>query len=70
MEEKIDMLQEYDFSNGIRGKYAKKYKEGANIVKIDEDICKVFPNSKAVNEALRTFINLVIKNPNLSLQKI
>jgi len=34
MNSKDEMLEEYDFSNGIRGKYAEAYKEGVNIVKI------------------------------------
>lgn len=46
------MLDEYDFSKGVRGKYAKSYHEGVNIVKIDEDVTKFFPDSKSVNEAL------------------
>lgn len=64
MEKQNEMLEEYDFSNGVRGKYAQQYKEGVNIVKIDEDVSKVFPDTKSVNEALRTFINLVSKSPN------
>jgi len=59
------MLDEYDFSNGIRGKYAQAYKEGVNIVKLDTDAIKFFPDAKSVNEALRTLINLMNngKNP-------
>jgi len=53
------MLKEYDFSNGVRGKYAKAYKESVNIVKLDSDVMKFFPNAKSVNEALRTLINLM-----------
>ena len=64
MEKQDEMLEEYDFSNGVRGKYAQQYKEGVNIVKIDEDVSKVFPDTKSVNEALRTFINLLSKSPN------
>jgi len=52
------MKKEYDFSSGVRGKYAKKYDEGVNIVKLDEDVTKVFPTVQSVNEALRTLINL------------
>jgi hypothetical protein len=48
-----EMLEEYDFSKGVRGKYAERYKEGANIVKLDEDVAALFPDSKAVNDALR-----------------
>jgi len=59
---KDEMLKEYDFSGGIRGKYAKQYKEGVNIVKIDSDVLKFFPNSQSVNEALRTLIRLMGNN--------
>jgi len=54
-----EMLDEYDFSNGIRGKYAKAYKEGVNVIKLDKDISKFFPDAKSVNEALRTLIKLM-----------
>jgi len=51
-----DLLDEYDFSNGVRGKYAKQYAEGSNVVVLSPDVAKVFPNSDAVNEALRSLI--------------
>ena len=35
-----DMMQEYDFSKGVRGKYSKRYAEGTNLVLIDRDIVK------------------------------
>ena len=47
------MLQEYDFSGGIRGKYAKRYQEGANVVVIEPDVAEYFPDHESVNEALR-----------------
>ena len=40
----------------IRGKYAKRFKEGSNIVVIDPDLSDAFPNSDAVNEALRDYL--------------
>ncbi len=46
--EKNGMLEEYDFSNGVIGKYAQAYKEGLNIVKLDKDIMKFFPNKNSV----------------------
>ena len=52
------MRDEYDFSKGVRGKYAEKYKEGTNIVLLDPELRKSFPNDKAVNEALREFLEL------------
>lgn len=63
MKKQSEMLDEYDFSKGLRGKYAQAYHEGVNIVKIDEDVTKVFPDSKSVNEALRTLMRLLAKNP-------
>ena len=59
MNQKGEMLEEYDFSNGVRGKYAQAYKDGVNIVKLDSDVSKFFSDAKSVNEALRTLINLM-----------
>ena len=61
------MQDEYDFSKGVRGKYAKEYKEGVNIIKLDKDVRKIFPDTKSVNEALRTLINIMSKNETLKL---
>jgi len=47
------MLDEYDFSKGVRGKYAKRYSEAANAVVLDPDVAALFPTAKAVNDALR-----------------
>ena len=50
------MRDNYDFSKGVRGKYAEKYKKGTNIVLLDPDVAKEFPNAEAVNDALRNVI--------------
>lgn len=42
--------------SGVRGKYAKCYREGSNVVVIDPDLAKVFPNTDAVNDALRDYL--------------
>ena len=47
------MRPEYDFSKGVRGKYAERYAEGTNIVVLAPDVAKVFPDSRSVNQALR-----------------
>ena len=54
-----DMLEEYDFSNGIRGKYASKYKKGTNLIKLDAELTEYFPDAASVNEALRSLANLM-----------
>ena len=50
---KPEMLDEYDFSSGVRGKYASRYRQGTNVVVLDPDVARVFPTSKLVNKALR-----------------
>lgn len=52
------MRAEYDFSHGVRGKYAKKYERGTNIVVLDPDLADLFPDSKAVNDALRILVKV------------
>jgi hypothetical protein len=42
--------------SGVRGKYASRYREGTNVVLIDPDLHKLFPDSEAVNRALREYI--------------
>jgi hypothetical protein len=51
-----DLLEEYDFSQGVRGKYAKRYAEGTNVVLIEPDVAKYFPDERSINEALRSLI--------------
>ena len=41
--------------SGVRGKYTSRYREGTNVVLIDPDLHKLFPNSEAVNRALREY---------------
>ena len=43
--------------SGVRGKYTKSYREGTNIVLIDPDLHKLFPDSEAVNRALREYVS-------------
>jgi len=42
--------------SGIRGKHTKRYRQGTNIVLIDPDLHELFPDSEAVNRALREFV--------------
>ena len=51
------MRDEYDFSRGERGKYARRYAQGANVVVLEPDVGKVFSSSKAVNAPLRKIIH-------------
>ncbi|MCG5535466.1 hypothetical protein [Ectothiorhodospira mobilis] len=60
MDEKDEpMLAEYDFSHGMRGKYAARYREATNIVRLDDDVAALFSNSQEVNEALRALGKII-----------
>jgi hypothetical protein len=56
-----EMLPEYDFSKGVRGKYAKRYAQGTNVVLLAPDVARVFKSSDAVNSALRGLIEIAGK---------
>jgi len=54
------LRDEYDadlIKTGKRGKFASKYRAGTNIVILDPDLLELFPNSEAVNRALRDYAN-------------
>ena len=51
-----DPRPEYDFRQGVRGKYAQRFREGTNIVVLDPDVAAEFKDSQAVNDALRTLL--------------
>jgi hypothetical protein len=52
-----EMRNEYDFSQGERGKYARRYAQGTKVVVLEPDVAKAFPNSKVVNASLRGIIH-------------
>lgn len=52
-----DMRPEYDFTSGVRGKYASRFREGTNLVRLDPDVAERFPDSESVNRALRALID-------------
>ncbi len=54
-----ELRAEYDFSRGIRGKYVRRYHRGTNVVVLEPDVAKVFPNTKAVNSSLRALANII-----------
>ncbi len=62
MKDKEDELRpEYAadaIKKGIRGKYARRYRESSNVVRIDDDLHEIFPNAEAVNRALRDYLAL------------
>ena len=53
------MRAEYDFSRGVRGKYFRRYQRGANVVVLEPDVAKIFPNAGVVNDSLRALANII-----------
>lgn len=59
---KKEMLEEYDFSQGERGKYAERYAAGTNVVLLAPDVAAAFPTAESVNETLRALIKIAQRN--------
>ena len=56
-----DLRPEYDFASmkgGVRGKYARQYRAGTNIVLLDPELAKAFPTDAIVNEVLRAALGI------------
>jgi len=56
-----DLRDEYEFSNGVRGKYAVRFAEGSNVVVLDPDVADLFTDSESVNDALRSLAEIAAK---------
>ena len=54
-----EMLDEYDFSGGVRGKYVDRFAQGSNVVVLDPDVARVFRDSESVNQALRALAGII-----------
>ena len=54
-----EMLPEYDFSRGVRGKYAERFTKDTIMVVLDPDVAAIFPDRKSVNTALRALGHVV-----------
>ena len=52
-----EMRSEYDLHGGVRGKYFAEYQKGTNLVLLAPDVAKSFPDSEAVNQALRKVLS-------------
>jgi hypothetical protein len=57
-----ELRPEYDLAEllkgGVRGKYVERYRAGTNLVRLEPDVARAFPDEAAVNEALRLVIRL------------
>ena len=57
-----DMLDDYDFSQGVRGKYVQRFAQGSNVVVLSPDVAEIFPDSESVNNALRMLVEIAGKS--------
>jgi hypothetical protein len=57
------MRKKYNFANAIRNPHAREYRKGTNLVKLDPDVAKVFPDSDSVNRVLRLVGSLISGKP-------
>ena len=68
-----EMLPEYDFSGGVRGKYYEAYKQAQNIpqntIVLDPDVASVFRDSASVNEALRMLLKIASSMQTISINQ-
>ncbi len=55
-----------DLGPGVRGKYFESYQKGTNLVLLSPDVAKAFPTEDAVNDALRSLVEIARKSTGLT----
>ena len=63
------MLDHYDFSKGVRGKYAKRFAQGSNLVLLEPDVAKAFPDAASVNETLRALAGIISRQKKIAVSR-
>jgi len=64
-----DMLDDYDFSQGVRGKYVQRFAQGSNVVVLAPDVAEIFPDSESVNTALRLLVEVAGRSTKVSVHQ-
>ena len=64
-----DMQDHYDFSKGVRGKYAKRFSRGTNLVLLEPDVAKAFPDAASVNETLRALAGIIRRQKKVAVSR-
>ena len=59
--EETEMLDEYDFTGGVRGKYVDRLANRKNVITLEPDVAEVFTDSELVNQALRGLLPVIQK---------
>lgn len=70
MKRRLRMRSQYDFSKGVRGKYARRYSKGSNVVVLAPDLAKVFRTSQSVNKALRSLTKRAPSRPSARISSL
>ena len=58
VEEARSEYRREDLGPGVRGKYLEAYRAGTNLALLNPEVAKAFPTDEAVNDALRSLIEL------------
>jgi hypothetical protein len=56
-----DLRPEYNISKlkgGVRGKYAKWFRQGTNLILLSPDVARYFPDERSVNPVLRSLVGI------------
>ncbi|MGI4788898.1 MAG: hypothetical protein ACRYFS_08605 [Janthinobacterium lividum] len=64
-----EMLEQYSFKGGQRGRYAHLFPQEPHLIVLSPDMAAVFPDSDSVNEALRTLVKAVQGNKSLTIER-
>lgn len=59
--DEIEILDEYDFTDGVRGKYVDRVANRKNVITLEPDVAEVFTDSESVNQALRGLLPIIQK---------
>jgi hypothetical protein len=59
--DEVEMLDEYDFTGGVRGKYVDRMAKSKNMILLEPDVAEVFTDSESVNQALRGLLPIIQK---------
>jgi len=57
--ETTEAAVEYNFSSGVRGKYARRYAQGSNVVVLEPDVARTFSDARTVNRSLRALAGII-----------
>ena len=58
---KTEVLDEYDFTGGVRGKYVDRVAKSKNMIVLEADVAEVFTDSESVNQVLRGLLPIIQK---------